>query len=1322
MQSRRIPVIGFTGALLILHSPVRRPVTIAAKEKAETPSSSSNLQSSINNQSPSFAPSLISHFSPAAGIMFATSPTFPKTSDGHSPPLQASHSRWLTPSGPRPCRGFALVITLSLMILLTIIAVGLLSLATIALRSSSQGQAEATARANARLALMLAIGDLQLTLGRDTSVSAPAESVVSGPVRPHLTGTWQRAVAGSTNWHWTPSATSAPAYSSKASLFRRWLVSTAKPADAANFGLPSTPLSTGVNVVTLVGNPASDLKNNGLSTVVNADKVKVTIRSQQGKFAWSVFDENTKAPIQLGNPTIPQTVGQEIASRNAAYRVRADILDPKLKPSLAFPENLLSLDTAVIQSGVGNRDEFRKRFHDFTTLSTGLLTDTANGGLKVDLTPLFEEPGISFPSDSFVAPNTISPYAYPTMDPVAAGATTWNYLRDHYRKYKTVSASGEELIYKPDSASDLAINPTGLSPSPDKERLLPVIAKFQLVFSIVTHYSYLKSRRDGLNNIAVPKGYLNYGIPNLVYDPVITLYNPYDVSLDLNRLRIRVWDPPVGFRFKKVDNQKGTSVYFRPNDKDPSGEVRFRGLANFRYGLETNNTARKCFTLILTDGTNAASGTKLKLLPGEVRVFSPRVEDNWTWQMEAGNGTTDSFPVRSFFDYGSSNFANIDGRTASGIGRFGIEAVPGWTTYAGLQTDHLSNTARDPSTLYDYEKSSPNNIGGFVNLKITDDVVVEAKPLVTKGNATKSFQVDVLAGIMQGSVGDGAADGDTSNTGVSTDTLRSYSFNFANATDPSGEISANIGNPIVSRQFNVIQILQGPTDQGGKKKPFAMLEMSARTTRDDLTDSKPWLYNNPIVEGAVQTSTAVGLANQSYDLRFAEMTSFSGFPNGIDIDPTTNRGYFGAAGSSQLGSSFVQMMHVPVAPAASLGDLIHSNLVSGSQLPRVVHPLGNSRAHPLIPVGAITNTLADGGVLLDHSFLLNHALWDKYFFSSVAGYAGPVLGSMSRSQVLSGIFAGTSPALNSRLVPVSNTGDSNAKAQEVDSLGAVPLSRQMAKYLGVNGAFNLNSTSLDAWKSVLSSLRERTVNGGKPSGVGSASTVSAATYDNPDKTPFVRMGKPLAGSDAINSIRWAGFRSLSDAQIDTLAKSIVAEITKCGVQDKAPAFSLGEFINRRVGESGDLHTLNGLLQTAIDNTDINKDSILLDSKTLSFSSVPAVRKTGVAPASSKTMDGNSSEGAPSMLTQGDLMNALSSIVTVRGDTFKIRCYGEATGPDGATILARAWCEAIVQRVPEFLDPSDAPETAISALSSNANKTFGRRFKMVLFRWLLADEI
>ena len=72
-------------------------------------------------------------------------------------------------------RGFALVVTLSLMILLTIIAVGLLSLSSISLRRSALESDLAIARANARLGVTIALNQLQSTLGPDQRVTATAD-------------------------------------------------------------------------------------------------------------------------------------------------------------------------------------------------------------------------------------------------------------------------------------------------------------------------------------------------------------------------------------------------------------------------------------------------------------------------------------------------------------------------------------------------------------------------------------------------------------------------------------------------------------------------------------------------------------------------------------------------------------------------------------------------------------------------------------------------------------------------------------------------------------------------------------------------------------------------------------------------------------------------------------------------------------------------------------------------------------------------------------------------------------------------------------------
>ena len=77
----------------------------------------------------------------------------------------------------RDPRGFALVATLSILVLLALVAIGLLSLSTITVRTTSQEAALAEARANARLGLMMALGQLQKHAGDDRRVSMAADPV-----------------------------------------------------------------------------------------------------------------------------------------------------------------------------------------------------------------------------------------------------------------------------------------------------------------------------------------------------------------------------------------------------------------------------------------------------------------------------------------------------------------------------------------------------------------------------------------------------------------------------------------------------------------------------------------------------------------------------------------------------------------------------------------------------------------------------------------------------------------------------------------------------------------------------------------------------------------------------------------------------------------------------------------------------------------------------------------------------------------------------------------------------------------------------------------
>jgi hypothetical protein len=91
--------------------------------------------------------------------------------------------------------------------------------------------------------------------------------------------------------------------------------------------------------------------------------------------------------------------------------------------------------------------------------------------------------------------------------------------------------------------------------------------------------------------------------------------------------------------------------------------------------------------------------------------------------------------------------------------------------------------------------------------------------------------------------------------------------------------------------------------------------------------------------------------------------------------------------------------------------------------------------------------------------------------------------------------------------------------------------------------------------------------------------------------------------------------------------------------------------------------------------------------------------------------------------QGDVLQSIGSVLSARSDTFVIRTYGEVLNPLDSTAAprARAWCEAVVQRVPDYVDTSNPSTTAPAALNAT-NQTFGRRFKVISLRWLGPNDI
>jgi hypothetical protein len=160
-------------------------------------------------------------------------------------------------------------------------------------------------------------------------------------------------------------------------------------------------------------------------------------------------------------------------------------------------------------------------------------------------------------------------------------------------------------------------------------------------------------------------------------------------------------------------------------------------------------------------------------------------------------------------------------------------------------------------------------------------------------------------------------------------------------------------------------------------------------------------------------------------------------------------------------------------------------------------------------------------------------------------------------------------------------------------------------------------------------------------------------------------------------------------------------------------------VNRRLAE--DETGRMGALQAAIENAGLN-DSLTRSHPLDNSSSLGDYGHPDNIPDSTRleqTLKPSSKAwGAPAYLTQADILQSIAPAISARSDSFVIRAYGDAIDSSGK-ITARAWCEAVVQRVPEPLDPD---ESGLNPRLAGAKGDFGRRIVVKSFRWLAPDEI
>ena len=379
-----------------------------------------------------------------------------------------------------------------------------------------------------------------------------------------------------------------------------------------------------------------------------------------------------------------------------------------------------------------------------------------------------------------------------------------------------------------------------------------------------------------------------------------------------------------------------------------------------------------------------------------------------------------------------------------------------------------------------------------------------------------------------------------------------------------------------------------------------------------------------------------------------------------------------ASSTSATGQSYNEdtpLFELPRSTLLSVGALQH------------VHPAG---ARPF----SIGNSWGQAGGW--------NAWFDQYFFSGLS------------ADVDASAWPTGAPLPNSQLHICRPKADGTIPTMA--DLRAEAATGYSSKYLQQDGAFNLNSVNPAAWLAILRSGR---FSPGEPFNYVAATAATGTAGDGPATASFgadaaffrfpfsaqetfqaeagyaastsVPPAAPNVVSPAPTHLFRRGGRRLSADQTVALANTI-ADLMRQRQAAEGPCRSLEAFLAPAPLLAG-----RSLLEEAIARTVTSDGRHLND---------PALV----------------SEFSSQWLTPADLMTSLAPILFARSDTFRIRSYGDTVNPATGETEGRAWAEAVVQRLPEYIDASQDPATVPAALNT-VNQSYGRRFKLISFRWL-----
>lgn len=1233
-----------------------------------------------------------------------------------------------TQASQKPSRrqkGFALIATVSIMALLVLIVVGMLALSTSETKKAKQSEHQLIAQANARMALTIAIGQLQESVGPDQRVTANADIVFPASANSKWVGVWSTTalndstkpmVGANTDLSAPNPETTEPNVKYltdrrnldpnlvnggwKEQLRLAWLVSgdidpTTQPSTVPNTA--TTPQIVLVEKSAGVIPAAADPENRR----VTAPYVEIAPSPQNngGGYAYWVGDESQKARIDQkltneapdpSNPTnggMARLAGTEGPNfRNVQSGSEApygDVQDMDTDER----SKLLSLDSVAIP--LSDPLLIKNNFHDITTYSSSVLADAREGGLKKDLTAYINTAGTG-PNPVTVGGATIQETGLAATNPAFPGRPMLpgnlyeqygpNYLQ--LRKWYTqrsnvVSGSMAPVFTTPRNST------MGAGDLPDiKQReqpVHPVIAEARMAIDF--------SRDPRASGSAL----------RLHVYPKIKLWNPYNVTIRSHRYVVGF---PRGIEFSGLDV---ATISGRP--VTPSSYYDSIAGTSLHFTLEA-----------------------VDIPPGQCLTFSPQTPG----ESAQYNRTDISANILSPRIPNSTNnfYIDTDVRITSAL-------------IAGARNDYrprISRVTPHPNFHY-FLKDAGNGTGSI------PPATAQTLPIIQK--------------LAMGGNGDS-----------SSMTLATPFPNFSNDSSSRsvGLVTSGSHTGVLPLHdwymgARLLRLNENPDEQYGGyagavpgghpiRKPilsgFNIRSLVMHRSSFDTQYDWVWWTVGPYINTRADQDIMDSSMNS---VRDSVNGNYLSSPFGISSDFTSVKNYtmFDVAQPGMPLFSLASLQHAQLSYQAWQPSYIVANSFADPRSARdaTVNPIyyenntttdpwdsefkirrGPGSWHDLIQrqPGSTSREL----LIYDIAYATNHALWDRFFLSSIPyNTSGDVTWDPETEQL---------PNARISLNPHSSLPISQRTALLNGSSGSQHTFDYAANFLMNQGAFNINSTSKEAWRAFFSSMNDLP----RPTQEGQEIQAAFSRLLTP-ATEAVVLGRGSVGA-------WSSARELTEAEIDLMAENMVQI-----VRQRGPFLGLSDFINRRLTlETDNLlasdSSLCGALQATIETSGINNTSNL-QIPNLSEDSVDVNDNSGgwwsFDPAHRNYRGDSQAFGQwktqymPGYLTQADILQSIGSNITARGDTFVVRAYGDAKDSNGK-VVAKAWCEAIVQRTPDYV--SAKPITAASdptgnnplepvilrnsndyTLSQNSellpiNQKLGRKLVITQFRWLSHSEI